>query len=125
MTDTIAEEDVPIPFKLRIDLDDCEKVTLVHEVNNAKKKKEMLLADQLDAKLILTMIAEFSDVCQTTHVNLSTGALKFEKFHECLAGPVQDDWDAAKVGKPETNEGFTAAIATFVAGFLDEDSLEE
>ena len=124
MTD-VNDDEVQIPFKERIPLADCEKVTIVHEVNDVKKKTEMPLANSSDTELILRVIEEFNDVAKSTRLNLSMGPLKFEKFRECLAGSPRDDWDTAREGQPETNAGFQAAITAFIATFLDEDSLEE
>ena len=125
MTETNNIKNIPIPFKENLDFAECEKVTIVNMVNDIKKKKEMLLADQHDVELILCVMEEFNDVVLPTHLNLTQGPQKFEKFRECLAGPIRDDWDTAREGQPETNAGFRVTMSTFIESFLDENLLEE
>lgn len=124
MAETFEDETIPIPFKSKISDADIENVTLVHVVNDVKKKKEMPVVSTDDAELKLAGINEFKDASQATRLNLSTGPLKFEKFREILSGPVRDDWDDAREGKPETNAGFEQALTEFIGKTLDEDDFE-
>ena len=57
-------EEAPIPLKPKVDLQEHEKVTLVHVINNVKEKASVYLANSLDPELILRVVVEFEDVAK-------------------------------------------------------------
>lgn len=117
--------EAPITIKSKLDFDKAEKITLARTVNGVKKKVSIHEVNKMEPELVLRVIDDFDDLSQESRFDLSTGVLRFEKFRECLSSIARDDWDNAKRGKPETEDGFMSARAEFIASMLDEEDFEK
>ena len=115
-----------IPFVPRVKNSSYDKITLDNRINEGtaanptwvKRSASVYHCSTADKEYILRTIIEFEDVCAPARLRLTSGPAKFAKFRECLGGDIRDTWDLARVGQPETNDGFAAAINAFIAKYL-------
>jgi len=121
-----------IPLICELNITELRKAKLVHTVqilpaaDNRYEKRiiEIPLVDTPNVELILRVIEEFQDVAQAGRLSLTTGPLKFAKFHECLEGSIRDQWDVVKSQvATETNATFETSIAAFIKKFLKDTDL--
>ena len=90
-----------------------------------KCKEKALFCDQADTKYILHTIKEFSNVCTTDHLTITTSPLSFHFLHQCLGGAVWDNWNLAKQDQPNMLVSLDASIDLFIRNYLKTSSLHE
>jgi len=87
----LASTNAVLPILPSFKKEDLQYVTLGNTVNigtaanpnNDKRKAKVVSVHEPNVELILRSIVEFKDVCSAGRLNLSTGALKFQKYREC------------------------------------------
>ena len=72
-------EEAPIPFKPKVDLEEHEKVMLVHVINDIKDKASVYLENSLDPELVLCVVVEFEDVADKMAPNFSLVPIRLRK----------------------------------------------
>ena len=132
MTLYFNAQNPPIAIVPIISEDQIQTATLSHSwtetVNtkdvDKKAKFELPICHVNDIELLLHCIHEFIDISSNNHLHLSTGAVRFTKFRECLRSTPCDHWDSVLEGHTtngDTNTSvvnFTDTIANLVARYL-------
>ena len=132
MTSYFNVQNPPIPIVPVISENQIQTATLSHSwtetVNtkdvDKKAKFELPICHVNDIELLLHCIHEFLDISSNNRLHLSTGAVCFVKFRECLCGTPRDCWDSVledHTANGDTNTSvanFTDAIANLVARYL-------
>ena len=89
--------------------------------NNVRRRVRCpVISNESDPELACKVFEEFSDISADSHLDLSTGDLKFEFFRQCLGGSSRAHWDVAVNNQVGTTDAdFTLAIAEWFAHYFD------
>ena len=71
-----------------------ERYVNVGGAQTRRRAQIPIVEDEEDPKVCCKLYKEFLDLIDASRLNLSTGALRFEFFRQCLRGGARDNWDS-------------------------------
>jgi hypothetical protein len=79
-----------------------------------------VITNKNDPEMACKVYEEFRDAAGDGRLHLDTGALKFEFFHQCLAGSTRSHWDAIVDTLPDnSNNSFDDGISQWFTRYFE------
>ena len=121
---TLNEAVIPLIPKIKVE--DLDQVSLTvyrpvgagNNIHHEKKKASVPKCIEEDPESLLRTVVSFLDACDNNRLHLNTGALRYEKFRECLGGNILDTWDTVCINAPNTLAGFQQALQDLIAQYI-------